>query len=251
MKITINGIQCEAESGEYLINVAKRNNINIPTLCHSDALPGQASCRLCIVEVVENSRSKIVASCVYPVTREIEVLTDTDRIKNMRKTIIMLLSARAPNNSYINSLRQEYGVPGVTRFKGDGDEECILCGLCTAACDKIGAGAISTVNRGIKKKVSTPFDEPSTVCIGCSACAAVCPTGAVKVFEENGKRVIWNKEFELAECMKCGERFATREQIEYAGTKTNIDTGMFFCDMCKKRKTGELFRDIYGCKGDD
>ena len=71
MRVIIDGRECLARRGEYLLDVAKRNGIFIPTLCHSDALPGQSSCRMCIVEVVEGGRSKTVASCVYPVLGDI------------------------------------------------------------------------------------------------------------------------------------------------------------------------------------
>jgi predicted molibdopterin-dependent oxidoreductase YjgC len=60
MNITIDGKVCEAEYGEYILDIAKRNNIHIPSLCHSDALPGQASCRVCIVDIVEKGWHKTV-----------------------------------------------------------------------------------------------------------------------------------------------------------------------------------------------
>ena len=182
MNIRINGIDCEAQPGEFILDIARRNNIHIPTLCHHEGACREARCRLCIVEVIEKGRSKVVASCVYPVTGEIEVATDSEKIRALRKTLLMLLLARTPHNETIQKLAREYGVTQVTRFAGDPDEECVLCNLCVRACEQLGAGAIFTVNRGITKKWPPSLKEPAEECIGCAACAAVCPAGAIKVW---------------------------------------------------------------------
>lgn len=245
MKIIIDSKACNADYGEYLLQVAKRNGIYIPTLCHSEALPGEGSCRLCIVEVIDKGWSKIVTSCIYPVTREVEVITNSEKIKGMRRTIVMLLSARAPHNEAVRKLREEFGLTEVTRFSGDNSEQCVLCGLCVKACEKIGTSAIATINRGITKKVSTPYDEPSSVCIGCGACAYVCPTVAITIKEENGKRIIWRKEFELLKCEACGEYYASREQVEYAAQKLGKTIEQHICDKCKRKINAEKFKSIY------
>lgn len=246
MKITIDGKICEAQRGEFILEIAKRNHIRIPTLCHSDALPGQANCRVCIVDVVDNGWHKIVTSCVYPVTKEIEVITNSPKIISMRRTIIMLLAARVPENEYLNELKKEYGVADPVRFILNPSEQCILCGLCVKACEKVGPAAIATVNRGITKKVSTPYDEPSRQCIGCASCAEVCPTGAIKVLETGKERVIWNNKFELLSCRRCGKYFITKEQLEYLSHKTGSENEELLCEMCKKAVASEKLRDIYG-----
>lgn len=245
MKITIDGIVCEAEKGEMLLQIARRNHIHIPTLCHSDALPGLGSCRLCVVEILDRGRRSVVASCIYPVKNEIEVFTHSDKIKSIRKNLLMLLYARAPQDETIDRLRREYQVPDTMRFSGDKDEHCILCGLCVKACQELGSSAISTVNRGITKKVSTPYDEPSAQCIGCGSCAYVCPTNAIKIEEADGVRTIWNKEFQLVRCARCGKPFATMEQLEYNRKKLGTDHSEQLCQSCKKAVAAEKLRDIY------
>lgn len=245
MKIIIDGKACEAQHGEYILDVARRNNIHIPTLCQSTALPGTGSCRLCIVEVIEKARTKIVTSCLYPVTSEIEVKTNTEKIKNMRRTIIMLLYERSSQNEYIQKLYKEYDIQPSERLSRDKSQDCILCGLCVKACETVGKYAISTVNRGVTKKVSTPYDEPSADCIGCGACAFVCPTKAIKMEDGDGKRVIWNKTFALLKCQDCGEYFATREEYDYASKKSGLEDTEILCSKCKRRLNSGKLKSIF------
>lgn len=245
MDIIIDGKVCEAQKGEFILDVARRNGIYIPTLCHSDALPGQGNCRLCIVEVVENKRSRVVTSCIYPITREIEVFTSSKKIMDMRRTLIMLLWARVPEDKHIKDLMEEYAVNPNERFNVDYSEKCILCGLCVRACDEMGSSAISTVNRGVTKKVSTPYDEPSSSCIGCGACACVCPTGAIDIEEAEGYRTIWNTKFELLKCSGCGQYFITKKQMEYIKDKIGSETDINLCDRCKRKTSTEKLKDIY------
>jgi NADH dehydrogenase/NADH:ubiquinone oxidoreductase subunit G len=68
MKIIIDGKICAAEPGQFLLEAARRNGIDIPSLCHHDALPGRGCCRLCIVELEDPAGNRSVdISCIYPV----------------------------------------------------------------------------------------------------------------------------------------------------------------------------------------
>lgn len=244
MIITIDGLKCEAEKGEYILDIAKRNNIFIPTLCHSPALPGQGNCRLCIVEVIERGRSRVVTACLYPVEHEVEVVTNSQRIREMRRTIIMLLYARAPKSALMQGLKDEYNVSHEERFTIDWDEDCILCGLCVRACEAMGLNAISMVGRGTEKKAATPFDEPSEDCIGCAACAEICPTDVIKVEDRLGIRRIWGKEFKMVRCSKCGKYFETEEYRKHVSGISGEETEPL-CERCKRSIIAEGMADVY------
>ena len=201
ISLTIDGKACTCLPGEYLADVAKRNGIDVPLLCgYKESLLGRGSCRVCIVEVVESGRSKIVASCIYPVQKECEVFTANERVTKERGVIFALLKGLAPESELIASMAKAYGAPYVKRLDASDPEylayeeansACMLCGLCVEACKTLGTGAISTVGRGVEKKVSTPFDEPTPDCIGCGSCAAVCPTRCIP-YEETATQVsIW------------------------------------------------------------
>jgi NADH dehydrogenase/NADH:ubiquinone oxidoreductase subunit G len=249
MKIIIDGKTCEAEKGEFILQIAKRNNIYIPTLCHSDALAGLGSCRLCMVEVVDRGRAKVVTSCLFPVTKEVEVVTNSDRIKRIRNNIVTLLQVRCPENEEVAKMAKAFGVDKkrVERFKLDNTENCVLCGLCTKACKELGTGAIATVNRGIYKEVATSYHEPSPECIGCGSCANVCPTNSIKIVDKDGQREIWGKKFKLVKCEACGETFATEEHIKFAYEKIGkeLDMDKVLCEKCRRKAGANEVKEMY------
>ena len=110
MKITINGTVCECEKGEFILQIARRNGIEIPALCYHDGFPGQGSCRVCIVEAVEKGRGRIVVSCVYPVERECEIYTDNEKVRRLRGMTLALLQKKAPDSPEIRALCEKYGI---------------------------------------------------------------------------------------------------------------------------------------------
>lgn len=245
MEIKINGKVCTCEKGEFLLAVARRNGFYIPTLCHHPGVSEQGCCRLCLVEVIEGGRSKIVVSCVYPVEKECEVLTDSPRVKEDRAVVLMLLKARAPESPEIAALCKAYGAADGSRFAPIEGEKCIMCGLCARACASLGAGAISTVMRGTSKKISTPYDEPSDVCVGCLSCVQVCPTQAISYTEDGQTRTVWGKEFELAYCRECGMLVGTKEELALAAKRSG-EPAEELCPDCRKKRMAKVLAHTYG-----
>lgn len=245
MIITIDGKKCTCEKGEFLLQIAKRNGIHIPTLCHHESLPGQGCCRLCIAEVLERGKSKVVVSCVYPVEKEIEVYTDSEKIRKERGIVLALLKKRAPDSDVIDELCRQYHAPELVRLKPADTGKCILCGLCVRACTELSVGAISTVNRGILKEIAPPYHEPSSVCVGCGSCASVCPTDAIEIEETDTHRTIWGKTFELVHCSRCGKPIGTKEELELSAARAGLEPVML-CENCKKIRAADVFAHTYG-----
>ena len=247
MTININNKPCACEPGEYLLDIASRNGIAIPSLCHHDGLRGQACCRVCIVEVETDGRRSIVTACVYPIERECAVFTENENVKRQRRMVLRLLRARAPQSGEVARLCEEYGAAEVgDRFEKNADGKCILCALCVEACRSLGTGAIGTAGRGVGKDVTTPYDEPSLACVGCASCASVCPTGCIEVGEAGNQRTIWNKTFPLVACKNCGAVMGTMMELWRAAQKTGAEDAPVLCEMCRKKAITDVMAATYG-----
>jgi NADH dehydrogenase/NADH:ubiquinone oxidoreductase subunit G len=237
MRITIDGIELQAEEGETILSLARKAGIEIPALCYHESSGGQGICRLCLVEVTAGGRSRLVASCTYPVSEELSVRTSTPAIERIRRNLVLLLYRRAPDSDYVRELYQRYGSPAVTVV--DPQERCIMCRLCVRACEQVGSYAISAVSRGTGKRIGTPYDAASADCIGCGACAAICPTGAIEVRESGDQRRIWHRDFQLERCAVCGQPFAPRQLLSRLQQQPDLSADENICPSCRQRRIGQ------------
>lgn len=245
MNITIDGQTCTVKPGQLILQAARQNGIDIPTLCHHEALAGQACCRLCVVETEDpQGRRNVVVSCTHPVQEGLKVHTSTDKIRRIRRTVLSLLHERAPGaQGALPEYCREYDVPDYgLRFNVDSTEKCILCGLCVKACDTLGTAAIATALRGIDKVVAPPWDEPPADCIGCASCANVCPTAAIDCSEAAGVRTIWGQDFTLVPCAACGKPFATTQELAWLNDRL-LDTQqpLDLCPSCRAKALAKGF----------
>jgi len=173
----LNGKTVQGEEGQYILQVAEKFGVDIPTLCHHKALEPAGMCRLCTVELFDGRRTRYVTACNYPIWEGMQVNTDSEGVHQGRKLIVELLLARCPEVPLLQQMAEKYGIQE-PRFKKENDT-CILCGLCVRTCEKMGANAISLTGRGVDMKVDTPFHIQTEACIACGACASVCPTGHI------------------------------------------------------------------------
>ena len=246
INLIIDGKKIAVPKASTVLNAAKKLNIDIPTLCYHEALPPDGQCRICIVEMSIEKRGRkynwIDAACVYPVEQGLVVDTNSKRVKKQRKLIIELMLSRAPNSEILKKLALRYGAK-IDRFTSidKGESNCILCGLCVRVCNElVKTGGIGMAYRGINKKVVTPFKIASSICIGCTSCANVCPTGAIKVIEDNKKTNIknWGVKLELQKCSNCGNPFAPVIHINELKEKTKVDTTILNrCPGCRRKLT--------------
>lgn len=175
IQFEIDGIKVKATEGMTVLEVAQSAGIFIPTLCHHEKLEPFGGCRLCIVEVEIKGWTKLVVSCVYPVENNIIVRTRSEKIDRIRKTILELLMAHAPDAPELVRLAKEYGAVR-DRYEKD-PSFCIHCGLCVRYCNEVtGKNAIGFVDRGIKKEISFIPEIAARECHDCKECFPLCPT---------------------------------------------------------------------------
>ena len=89
INIILNGKPVTATKGEYILSVATRNGIEIPTLCHDPRLEPYSSCYVCVVEI-EGQRS-LQPSCSTRVAEGMNITTNNDRVHKARKTALDLI----------------------------------------------------------------------------------------------------------------------------------------------------------------
>ncbi|MBT3275699.1 MAG: 4Fe-4S dicluster domain-containing protein [Spirochaetales bacterium] len=193
--IKINGAEHHCEAGTTVLEAAGDLGIKIPTLCHNDFLKPYGGCRLCLVEQV--GRPALTPACTTVVSEGLEINTESDRISNSRKFVIELLLSRCPNSEQIQKMAKELGVQYdnpdsldvvgkylLNRAPKRVVTDCVLCGLCVRACQEVPQRfALSISERGISRTIKPPFGKSAESCIGCGACAYVCPTKTITIEE--------------------------------------------------------------------
>ena len=205
--LVIDGHEVSALAGQTILEVARENDIDIPTLCHLEGLSDVGACRLCLVEIAGSN--KLLPACIATIYEGMEVSTNTERLRKHRRTILELLFAErnhicsvcvANGHCELQALGQSQGLthvrlpyrnPELTvdasheRFTVD-HNRCILCTRCVRVCAEIeGAHVWDVMGRGINSMVITDPHEDwgSSSCTRCGKCVQVCPTGAL--FDKN------------------------------------------------------------------
>ena len=174
VNLAINGLAVSVEEGSTLLEAVSFLGFPIPTLCHMDGLSPYGACRLCVVEIGQGDRTRLVTSCTYPAEEGLKVRTASKRVLRARRMVLELLLASCPQSKTIQDLASAHGIRQ-QRFKQE-HEDCILCGLCVRMCnEQMMAKAIGFRNRGEKRSIGTPFDIKSDECRQCGGCVYVCP----------------------------------------------------------------------------
>lgn len=172
--ISLDGAKVRAVKGRTVLDTALAYGICIPHLCHIPNFTGIGACRLCIVEVVKNGRAKVTTSCTLDVQEGMTVLTNSDKIRRLRKNIAELLVAEAPNSKAMQCMAVRCGVKEVRYpFR---DSSCVLCGRCVRLCTEMWqAKAIGFVGRGKERRIDFPFGTRPDTCKMCHSCISTCP----------------------------------------------------------------------------
>jgi NADH dehydrogenase/NADH:ubiquinone oxidoreductase subunit G len=177
--LQIDGKEVKAKAGMTVLEAARSAGISIPTLCYHEKLEPFGGCRLCIVELEQRGWTRLVVSCVYPVEKNLVVRTRSEKVDRIRKMIIELQMAHAPDAFDLQDLAKEYGADR-NRFEKE-PSFCIHCGLCVRYCAEVKKKhAIGFVDRGIRKEISFVPEIAAKECWNCKECFPLCPTEALQ-----------------------------------------------------------------------
>jgi NADH dehydrogenase/NADH:ubiquinone oxidoreductase subunit G len=214
VSVSINGRPLTAPRGMTILEVARENGIDIPTLCYLKDFSPVGACRVCVVEV-EGSRT-LVGSCHTPVTEGMVVQTHSPKVIEARRVLVELMLSSHPDSCLIctaanccelRRLAADLNI-GLPRFKvrrhyypvEDANpaiirdmSKCILCRRCVSACRNLaGEKIFSLAYRGFNTKVVYGADQPISgqeTCNDCDTCISLCPTGAlIKPMRVGGPR---------------------------------------------------------------
>lgn len=202
--LTIDGVEVVGTEGDTVLEVARENQIEIPTLCHLDGLVDLGSCRLCLVEI--GPQGRLTPACMARIEEDMQVTVHNDRLRRHRQQIIEMLFCErnhvcavcvANNSCELQDKAEELGLthldlqPLYPRLDVDASHDrfaidhnrCIQCQRCVRVCaDVEGAFTWGVSGRGIETRVVTdagiPWGESDT-CTSCGKCVQVCPTGAL------------------------------------------------------------------------
>ena len=198
VSFSLNGQEVTGRANESLLQIAKREGIDIPHLCFKEGLEAVGNCRACMVEI--DGERVLAPSCCRAPTAGMKVKTDSERAVASQKMVLELLLSDMPEKAYtrhneVDQWAAQIGV-GKPRFEARHQvvqdlshpaiavnlDACIQCTRCLRACrDEQVNDVIGLAFRGEHAKIVFDMDDAmgASTCVACGECVQACPTGAL------------------------------------------------------------------------
>lgn len=203
VRLTIDGMEVEANKEATVLGAAQAAGIYVPTLCADPDLEPYGACRLCVVEV--EGMEGIPTACTTPVEEGMVVRTNTPTLTDMRRRFLELILSDHSDACLLCSKNQRCELQQLAAYLGmeqqrfpklervpvldtsnpffDFDSsKCVLCAKCVRICKEVqGLGALELVGQGLAAKIVLVGDKPflESVCVSCGQCVAKCPVAAL------------------------------------------------------------------------
>lgn len=212
IKLMIDGIEAEVTKGTTVLEAARNQGVDIPSLCYLKGINHSSSCRVCVVEV----GPRLIASCTLIAEEGMKIQTNTKKVRDARRASVELLLSdhnqeclscsrrggcelqdvssnlnirKVTYTGEKSSQEKDYTSPAIVRDAS----KCILCGRCVGACGTVQTvGAINFARRGFDTVISTAFgcSLAESTCVNCGQCIMACPVGALSEHESINE--VWN-----------------------------------------------------------
>ncbi|MBI4844150.1 MAG: (2Fe-2S)-binding protein, partial [Nitrospirae bacterium] len=227
VELTIDGKKVSIAEGSNIVDAAEKAGVHIPNLCYLKGMKGIGACRMCLVEI-EGGRGPVTA-CTTKVKEGINVITNTEKVLEMRRFVLDLILSMHPldcmtcTKAGVCSLQQYaydhevkessftrkkfgYPVDEANPFIKRDPEYCILCGKCVRACKEQGTNVLDFMGRGVGSKVITANDKPlqESECTFCGSCVDACPVNALLEADRWRKGREWEYGKTESTCLSCG-----------------------------------------------
>jgi len=244
--LTVDGKKLTVPAGTLLIEACKTKGIEVPAFCYYPGLSLQGACRMCLVEI--EKMPKLQTACTTPVAEGMIVTTESDKIKQARKSMIELLLANHPldcpvcdagGECELQDMTFKYGA-AESKFmdmKNHREEQqwspvvyfdrprCILCYRCIRVCGEgMDVWALGIQNRG-SSSIIAPNKEDHLECEECGMCIDICPVGALTSGAYRYKTRPWEMKHVGTVCTHCGDGCKTTLGVRRADTGMEIVRG--------------------------
>jgi NADH-quinone oxidoreductase subunit G len=244
--LTVDGKKVTAPAGTLLIEACKTVGIEVPSFCYYPNLSLQGACRMCLVKI--EKMPKLQTACTTIIGEGMVVTSDSDEIKQARKSMVELLLGNHPldcpvcdagGECELQDMTFSYGA-AESKFmeaKNHKDEQqwspvvffdrprCILCYRCVRVCGEgMDVWALGVQNRGVSSIIA-PNKEDHLECEECGMCIDICPVGALTSGAYRYKTRPWEMNHVGTICTHCGDGCKTTLGVRRADTGMEIVRG--------------------------